>query len=92
MANRWETMQTVTGLFSWAPKSLQMVTAAMKKKRHLVLGRKARTNLDSLLKSRDFLDCMIKPISPKGNQSCIFIRRTDAEAETPILRPPDAKN
>ena len=39
-------------LFSWAPKSLQMVTAAMKL-RHLLLGRKAMTNLDSLLKSRD---------------------------------------
>ena len=29
---------------------------------------------------------------PKGNQSWMFIRRTDAEAETPILWPPDAKN
>ena len=35
-----ETMETVTGLFSWAPKSLQMVIAAMKLKRHLLLGRK----------------------------------------------------
>ena len=34
----------------------------------------------------------IKPINPKGNQSWIFIGRTDAEAETPILWPPDAKN
>ena len=32
MANRWKTMETVTDLFSWAPKSLQMVTAAMKLK------------------------------------------------------------
>ena len=32
MANRWETMETVTDLFSWAPKSLQMVTAVMKLK------------------------------------------------------------
>ena len=39
-------------LFSWAPKSLQMVTAAMKL-RHLFLGRKAMTTLDSILKSRD---------------------------------------
>ena len=30
--------------------------------------------------------------SPKGNQHWIFIRRTDAEAEAPILRPPDAKS
>ena len=34
----------------------------------------------------------IKPVNPKVNQSWIFIRRTDAEAETPILWPPDAKN
>ena len=38
------------------------------------------------------LDCKeIQPVNP-GNQSCIFIGRTDAEAETPILWPPDAKN
>ena len=34
----------------------------------------------------------IKPVNPKGNQSWIFIGRTDAEAETPILWPPDAEN
>ena len=39
------------------------------------------------------LDCKeIQPVHPKGNQSWIFIARTDAEAETPILWPPDAKN
>ena len=39
------------------------------------------------------LDCKeIKPVNPKGNQSQIFIGRTDAEAEAPILWPPDAKN
>ena len=39
------------------------------------------------------LDCKeIQPVYPKGNQSWIFIGRTDAEAETPILCPPDAKN
>ena len=38
------------------------------------------------------LDCKeIKPVNLKGNQSWIFIGRTDAEAETPILWPPDAK-
>ena len=114
-------------------------------KRHLPLGRKAMTNLDNVLKSRDItlptkvrlvkamvflnvqmwksdshsvvsiegwalknwcfwtvvlektlecpLDCReIQPVHPKGNQSWIFIGRTDAEAETPILWPPDAKN
>ena len=34
----------------------------------------------------------IKPVHPKGNQSWIFIGRTDAETEAPILWPPDAKN
>ena len=111
-------------------------------KRCLLLGRKAMTNPDSILKSRDStlstkrlssqsygfssshvwmweldhkeswvlknwcfwtvvlektlespLDCKeIKPVNPKGNQSWIFVRRTDAEAEAPILCPPDAKN
>ena len=38
-------------------------------------------------------DCReIKPVNPKGNQSSIFIARTDAKAEAPILWPPDAKN
>ena len=46
-----ETMETMRDLFG-APKSLQMVTAA-NKLRHLVLGRKAMTNLNSILKSRD---------------------------------------
>ena len=39
------------------------------------------------------LDCKeIQPVQPKGNQSWIFIGRTDAEAETPILWPPHAKS
>ena len=39
------------------------------------------------------LDCKeIQSVQPKGNQSWIFIERTDAEAETPILSPLDAKN
>ena len=38
-------------------------------------------------------DCKaIQPVHPKGNQSWMFIGRTDAEAETPILWPPDAKS
>ena len=110
-------------------------------KRCLLLGRKAMTNLDSILKSRDItlpikvhlvramvfpavtygweldekeswvlrdwcfwtvvlekmlespLDCKeIKPVHPKGNQSWIFIGRTNAEAQTPILGLPDGKN
>jgi len=39
------------------------------------------------------LDCKeIQPVNPKGNQSWIFIARTDDEAETPILWAPDMKN
>ena len=39
------------------------------------------------------LDCKeIQPVYPKGNQSRIFIGRTDTEAETPKLWPGDAKN
>ena len=109
-------------------------------KRWLLLGRKAMTNLDSILKSRDIaitgpscqgyglfssdvwmwlldykeswvlknwcfwtvvlekileshLDCKeIQPVHPKGDQSWVFIGRTDVEAETPVLCPPDARS
>ena len=49
---QWKQRKT---LLSRAPKSLKMVTAATKLKRHLLLGRKALTNLDSVLKVRDIL-------------------------------------
>ena len=43
--------------------------------------------------SWESLDCKdIQPVHPKENQSWIFIGRTDAEAETPVLWPPDVKN
>ena len=39
------------------------------------------------------LDCKeIQPVHPKGDQSWVFIGRTDFEAETPVLWPPDAKS
>ena len=50
MGKQWKQQQT---FFPWAPKSLQMVTAAMKLKDACSLGEKAMTNLDSILKSRD---------------------------------------
>ena len=133
MGKQWKQCQT---LFSWASKSLQMVTATMKLK--MLLGRKAMTNPDSILKSRDIslltrrsygffsscawmweldhkesralknwcfwtvvlektlespLDCKeIQSVNNKGNQSWIFIGRTDVEAKAPILWPPDVKN
>ena len=43
--------------------------------------------LESPLDSKE-----IQPVHPKGDQSWVFIGRTDIEAETPILWPPDAKN
>ena len=52
MANRWGNNGNSDRLFSWAPKSPQMVTAAMKL-RQLLPGRKTMTNLDRILKSRD---------------------------------------
>ena len=59
-----------------APKSLQMVTAAMKLRR-LLLGRKAMTNLDSILKSRDITVpakvCLVKDMVSKL-KSCIDVR------------------
>ena len=110
-------------------------------KRHLLLGRKVMTHLDSILKNREItlptkvhlqsydfssshvwmweldhkeswvpknwcfwtvvlektlespLDCKeVQPVHPKGDQSWVFIGRTEAEAETPILWPPDAKS
>ena len=111
-------------------------------KRRMLLGRKAMTNLDNVLKSTDITlptkvrivkaiifpvvmyECeswtikkaehqridafglwcwrrllrapwttrRSKPVHSKGDQSWVFIGRTDVEAETPILWPPDAKN
>ena len=78
----WEidgkTVETQT-LFLGAPKSLQMVIAAMKLKRHLLLGRKAMTNLDSILKSRDItlptkvhlVKAMVFPVVMYGCESWI---------------------
>ena len=53
MVNRWGNNENSEPLFWGASKSLQMVTAAMKIKRCLLLGRKVMTNLDSIVKIRD---------------------------------------
>ena len=50
------------------------------------MRRDSRKTLESSLESKE-----IKPVNPKGNQPWIFIGRTDARAETPILKPPDTK-
>ena len=135
-------METVTDFILGGSKITADGDCNHEIKRHLLLGRKAMTNLDSIIKSKNItlptnihlvkamvfpevmygcdswsikkakhqridafelwcwrrllrvpLDCKeIQPVHPKGNQSCIFIGRTNVEAETPILWPPDAKN
>ena len=60
-----ETIETVETLFSWAPKSLQMATTAMKL-RHLLLGRKTMKNLDSILIIRD-IALLTKVLYSQGN-------------------------
>ena len=148
MGKQWEQWLI---LFWGAPKSLQMVTAAMKLKDTYSFGSKVMTNLDSILlfffldsilKSRCYfvnkalssqgcgfssshvwmwelaykerwvlknwcfwtvvlektlnrspLDCKeIQPVHPKGDQCWVFTGKTDVEAGTPILWPPDAKS
>ena len=134
-------METVTGFIFLGSKIDADGDCSHEIKRHLLLGRKVMTNLDSILESRDItlpanfhlvkgmvfpvvmygceswtiqkaeywkidafelwcwktleslLDCKeIQTVNSKGNQSWIFIGRTDAEAEAPILWPSDAKN
>ena len=137
-----ETMETVRDFIFFGSKITADGDCSHEIKRHLLLGRKAMTNLDSMLKSRDItlptkvhlvkamvfpvvmygckrrtikkaewqridafelwcwrrllkspLDCKeIQPVHPKGDQSLVFIGRTDVEAETPILWPPDANS
>ena len=131
-----ETMETVTDFILGGSKITADDECSHEIKRHLVIGRKVMTNLDSILKSRNItlpskvkamvfpivmygceswtiktaehrsidafelwcwrrllksaLDCKeIQPVHAKRNQSWIFIGRTDVEAETLILWPPD---
>ena len=63
----------------------------IKKAEHWRIGAFWTVVLEKTLESP--LDCKeIQPVNPKGNQSWIFTGMTDAEAETPILGPPDVKN
>ena len=83
-----ETVETVAGFIFWAPKSLQMVIAVIK--RHLLLGRKVMTNLDNILKSRDttlptkahLIKAMVFPVVMYGCESWTIkkagCRRVDA--------------
>ena len=78
MANRWGNSGNSVRLYFWgAPKSLQMVIAAMKLKDRLLLGRKVMTNLDSIFKSRDItlltkvrlVKAMVFPVVMYGHDS-----------------------
>ena len=138
MGKQWKQCQT---LFGGGSKVTADGDCSHEIKRHLLLGRKVMTNLDSILKSRDItlsnkglssqgygfssthvwmweldykeswapknccfwtvllektlesLGLQGDPTSPSWrNQSWVFIGRTDVEAETPILRPPDVKS
>ena len=53
MANRWETMETVIDFIFLGSKTTANGDCSYEIKRHWLLGRKAMTNLDSILKSRD---------------------------------------
>ena len=76
MSSKWGNNGNIVTLFSWAPKSLRMVTVLMKLRR-LLLGRKVMTNLDSILKSRDItlptkvclVKAMIFPVVMYGCES-----------------------
>ena len=66
MANRWETMETVRDFISGGSKITADGDGSHAIKRHFLLGRKAMTNLDSVLKSRDVTlstkDCLVKAL------------------------------
>ena len=142
MANKWENIGNSDRLYFLGLKITADGDCSYEIKRHLLFGRKAMTNLDNILKSRDItlltkvhlVKAIIFPVvmygceiwtikkaehqridafelwlwrkllrvpwaariskqsNPKRNQSWTFIGRTDAEAEAPILWPPDEKN
>ena len=136
-----ETVETVADFIFLGSKITADGDCSREIKRHLLPGRKVMSNLDSILKSKDYfankgpssqdysfssshvwmweldgeeswapknwcfwtvalektlespLDCKkIQPVHPKGDQSWVFIARTDVEAEMPVLWPPDVKS
>ena len=86
-----EKLETVTDFILLGSKITADGDCSHKIKRCLFLGRKTTLVLEKTLESLQHCK-EIKPINPKGNQPRIFIGRTDAEAEAPILWPPDVKS
>ena len=76
------------------PTSLFVPFSKLKKKRKPIKKNGLLTSANVLEKTLDSpLDCRkIQPVHPKGDQSWVFIGRTDVEAETPILWPPHVKS
>ena len=137
MANKWGNNGNSDRLYFLGLQNHCVGDCGQEIERHLLLGRKTMTNLDSVFERRDItlpitahlvkgmvfpvvmsgcesliikegehqrmevlektlespLDCKeIQPVLSKGDQSWVFIGKTDIEAETPILWPPDGKN
>ena len=77
MANRWETMETVTDVFFLSSKITADGDCSHEIQRHLLLGRKVMTNLDSILKRRnitlptkvDLVKAMVFPLVMCGYES-----------------------
>ena len=76
MANRWETMETVTDFLFLGSKITADGDCSHEIKRHLLLGRKAMTKLDSILKSRDItLPTKVRVVKLQFLQySCMDVR------------------
>ena len=87
MANRWETMETVTDFIFLGSKISEDGNCSQEIKRHLLLGRKAMTNLDSILKSRDIslltkvclVKAMVFPVVMYGCESQT-IKKTECQS------------
>ena len=73
MANRWETMETVTNFIFLGSKITADGDCSHEIKRHLLLGRKAMINLDSILKSRDIITLQTKVQSYGFSSSHIWM-------------------
>ena len=83
----------INGLRSSSEDGIQIINKIQVEQRKLIAEELILLNCGVEKTLESPLDCKeIQPVHPKGDQSWVFIGRTDVEAETPILWPPDAKN